>query len=487
MAAVKTSSNTTVISDTTDREILFTRIFDAPREMVFEAWTNPRHLTNWWGPRGFSTTIHEMDVRPGGVWRLVMRGPDGRDYDNRLVFVEVVKPERLVYKHEAEPGSEYATYETTVTFAAAGNRTNLTMRMLFSSAEERERIVSTYKAIEGGNQTLDRLKDYLAGKTPTELELTRIFDAPRELVFKAWTDSARLKQWWGPRNFTNPVCEIDVRPGGAIRIDMRAPDGVVYPMTGVFQEVVEPERIVFLSGALNKNGEPMFDVSNRITFTEEGGKTRLTLRATVSNITPEAAPHLAGMNQGWNQSLDRLEAEVIEKAAVLTITRVFDAPKGLVWKAFTEAERLKHWWGPKGFTMLVCEVDLRPGGVFLYSMKAPDGNVMWGKWVYRTIVAAERMVTVVSFCDEKGNILRHPMSATWPLEVLNAMTLAEREGKTTMTLYAIPVNATAEECATFAGGQDSMKKGYAATLDQLDAYLAHLAHLGQTPRVENQS
>src|SRR5262245_64936028 len=97
-------------ASTADRELIFTRIFDAPRELVFAAWTDPQHLAQWWGPQGFTTTIHEMDVRPGGVWRLTMHGPDGRDYRNRIVTLEVLKPERLVFRHEPDRESEPVTH-----------------------------------------------------------------------------------------------------------------------------------------------------------------------------------------------------------------------------------------------------------------------------------------------------------------------------------------------------------------------------------------
>ena len=137
-----------------------------------------------------------------------------------------------------------------------------------------------------------------------------MFDAPRELVFKAWTDPERLKRWWGPKNFTNPVCEIDLRPGGAIRIHMRGPDGTVYPMTGVFQEIVEPERLVFTSAALDQEGNPPFEVLNTVTFAEQGGKATQTLQARVVKRTAKAAPYLAGMEAGWTQTLERLEAYV---------------------------------------------------------------------------------------------------------------------------------------------------------------------------------
>lgn len=161
-----------------------------------------------------------------------------------------------------------------------------------------------------------------------------------------------------------------------------------------------------------------------------------------------------------------------KSANELVITRVIDASRERVWKAWTEPERLMHWWGPKGFTMHVASLDLRPGGVFHYSMRAPDGRQMWGKFVYREVVAPERLVFVVSFADAEGNSMRHPLSPTWPLEVLNTMTLSEHEGKTTLTIHGAPVNATEEERKTFEAGHDSVKHGFTGTFNQLADYLA---------------
>lgn len=152
-------------------------------------------------------------------------------------------------------------------------------------------------------------------RTPTEnekqeLALTRVFDAPRSLVFKAWTDPKRLAQWWGPSHFTNPVCDVDARAGGSIRIHMRAPDGTVYPMTGRFEEIVEPEKIVFSSTPLDEQGNPMFEMLTTVTFAEQGNKTKLTLHTKVVQLTDAAAPYLKGMEAGWTQSLERL-AELV--------------------------------------------------------------------------------------------------------------------------------------------------------------------------------
>ncbi|MDB6016561.1 MAG: hypothetical protein JWR19_1050, partial [Pedosphaera sp.] len=148
-------------------------------------------------------------------------------------------------------------------------------------------------------------------ETPNQdLILTRVFAAPRELVWQAWTDPKHLAQWWGPNGFTNPVCEVDVRPGGAMRIHMRGPNGIVYPMTGVYQEIVEPERIVFSSGALDKEGKMLFEVLTTVTFTEQDGQTTQTLHVHIVKATPQAAPHLKGQKAGWSQSLERLAAYV---------------------------------------------------------------------------------------------------------------------------------------------------------------------------------
>lgn len=139
-----------------------------------------------------------------------------------------------------------------------------------------------------------------------EITLIRIFDAPRELVFQMWTDPAHVAQWWGPSGFTNPVCKVDARPGGAIHIVMRAPNGMEHPMNGVFQEFSPPEKIVFTNNALDKEGNPILKGLTTVTFADENGKTRLTLKTSAVALVDYGAQHLAGMNAGWSQSLDCL-------------------------------------------------------------------------------------------------------------------------------------------------------------------------------------
>jgi uncharacterized protein YndB with AHSA1/START domain len=149
---------------TADREIVLSRLLDAPRDLVFAAWTDPKQVVQWWGPRGFTTTSHEMSVTPGGVWRFVMHGPDGRDYKNKIVFTEVVKPERLVYRHAGEEETENIRFHVTVTFQAQEGKTLLTMRSLFATAQERDEVVTKYGALEGGKQTLERLAEFVQQK-----------------------------------------------------------------------------------------------------------------------------------------------------------------------------------------------------------------------------------------------------------------------------------------------------------------------------------
>jgi uncharacterized protein YndB with AHSA1/START domain len=144
----------------------------------------------------------------------------------------------------------------------------------------------------------------------SEVVLTRVFDAPRALVFEIWTEPHHLAKWWGPRDFTNPVCELDVRVGGKILIHMRAPDGTVYPMTGTFREIVAPERLVFTAIVEDRNGRALLEGLVTVTFEDEGGKTRLTVREKAVALQPVAGPMLAGMEAGWAQSLYRLETVV---------------------------------------------------------------------------------------------------------------------------------------------------------------------------------
>jgi uncharacterized protein YndB with AHSA1/START domain len=141
-----------------------------------------------------------------------------------------------------------------------------------------------------------------------EITITRIVDAPRALVFAAWTDPEQIRKWWAPKGFTNPVCEWDARPGGALYIVMRAPDGAEHPMKGIFQEVVALERIAFTSIAMDAAGNTLLEGFATVTFADEGGKTKLTVRTGATGLAAGAPAMLEGMQAGWTQSLEKLDA-----------------------------------------------------------------------------------------------------------------------------------------------------------------------------------
>ncbi|HLW73974.1 MAG TPA: SRPBCC domain-containing protein [Gammaproteobacteria bacterium] len=149
-------------------------------------------------------------------------------------------------------------------------------------------------------------KTYTPGDTEREITLTRVYDAPRALVFKAWTDPELIARWWGPKMFTNPVCEVDARPGGKLRIVMRGPDGNDYPMRGVFKEVVVPERLSFTNAAVDAQDQLIIEGFTTVLFADEGKKTRVTVQTRGKAMAPIATQYLQGMEMGWSQQLDKL-------------------------------------------------------------------------------------------------------------------------------------------------------------------------------------
>lgn len=157
------AKNSTALSATADREISITRLFNAPRDLVFTVWTEQKHLDAWWGPDGFRNTTHEIDVRPGGVWRFTMHGPDGVDYPNRVSFLEVVRPERLVFLqgNDSMENPVRVHFHVTVLFEERGAQTEITMTMVFETSAERTMVAEQYGAVEGQQQHMNRLEKYL--------------------------------------------------------------------------------------------------------------------------------------------------------------------------------------------------------------------------------------------------------------------------------------------------------------------------------------
>ena len=461
---------------TADREIVIARVFAAPRAQVWQAWTDPAQLAQWWGPKGFTNPVCTWNARPGQAIRVVMRAPNGAEFPMGGEFREVVAPERLVFTSGALDASGKLLFEFLhrVTFVERGGRTTLTVASrILRTTPGAEQYTSGFKA--GMTQSLERLADRLAQSTADrEIVISRVVDAARELVWQAWTDPKHVVRWWGPRGFSTTIKKMDFRVGGVWEHVMRGPDGVNYPNKSTFKEIVPLERIVYSHGGGREHG-PGATFNATWTFeTVEGGKTKLTGRMVFP--TADARDFVArefGAIEGGRQTLERLSEHLpAMQMREFVLSREFAAPRDLVWAAWTQPEHLQHWFGPKGFTLSVGAFNFRPGGEFLYGMKSADGHAMWGKWIFREIVPPEKLVVVVSFSDAKGGMTRHPLSASWPLETLSTTTFNERNGKTTLTLRWVAINATEEERKTFDGAHDSMTQGWGGTMEQLTAYLA---------------
>jgi uncharacterized protein YndB with AHSA1/START domain len=157
--------------------------------------------------------------------------------------------------------------------------------------------------------------------------------------------------------------------------------------------------------------------------------------------------------------------------AAFAIARVVDAPRDRVWQSWTDPELLRHWWGPKDFACTHCTIDLRPGGLMHYCLRAPDGMEMWGRFIYREVVKPSKLVFVVAFSNAKGRITSHPMSPEWPQQILSTVEFEAQGAKTKITVHWVPIEATELERRTFADGAPSMQQGWTGTFEQFEAYL----------------
>lgn len=459
--------------ETRSNELVLTRLFDAPRELVFRAWTDPEQFARWWGPRQSSIPFCEIDLRPGGTIRYAMAGDHFPEHRVKGVFREVDAPSRLVFTqqfvdehdkpsvHQMIPGwPPDAYFVTTATFASRGNKTELTLRHeLVSDSDAAASVVGPAEL--GWSQSLDRLGEFVDGR---DIVGTRIYDAPRELVWRMWTEPEHIARWWGPNGFSLTTHEMDVRPGGVWDFVMHGPDGTDYKNKIIYREVTPHERLAWshVSG-------PLFEAE--ATFqARDDGRTQVTMRMHFASAElRNTVAKQYGAIEGLQQTLGRL---VDELQQVFTIRRTFDAPRELVWQAWTEPERLMQWFGPKGGTMLAVNAEIRLDGTVHYGLRF-NGVEMWGKWTFREIVPPERLVFVNSFSDRDGGVTRHPFTADWPLELLTIVTFTATAGdKTTVTVNWTPIHATEAERNAFAGARASMQGGWGGTFDQLTDYLA---------------
>ena len=445
--------------------IVLEHTFNAPIATVWKALTNVDELRRWY------FDLAEFKPQAGFEFQFVVEHK-GHKYDHHCKVVEVIPQKKIAYtwRYEGHAGNSLVTFA----LSAAGDGTQLTLTHEGLETFPQLPSFARKNFMEGWTQIIgSSLKDFLEN-ADREIVIMREFNAPRELVWEVMTNPKHVANWWGPRGFSTTIETMDVRVGGAWKHVMRGPDGAKYPNKSIFKEIVKPERIVFSHGGGREDGP---GASFTATWTFEAlaaNKTRVMARMVFPSATErDFVVKEFGAVEGGRQTLERL-GEFLAKNLVqpFVITHTFDAPRELVWKAWTEREHLMKWFGPEGFKMPAAKLDFRPGGIFHYCLCAPDGKEMWGKFVFREIIAPEKIVLVNSFSDEDGGLTRHPFSPAWPLEMLTTTTFAGHEGKTVLTIEWVPLDATAEERQAFDGARDGMTQGWTGTFRQLAAYLA---------------
>ncbi|ANH80485.1 hypothetical protein A8C56_05305 [Niabella ginsenosidivorans] len=222
-------------NDTAGRELRISRLLDAPVELVWEVWTDPGHIKNWWGPDGFTNTITKMELQPEGEWDLIMHGPDGTDYKNKSVFKEVVKHKKLVYEHISGP-----RFLATITFESRGNKTFIEWHMLFETKEVFIQTVKTFKADEGLKQNVERLNRYLQQKTDDPISITQELNAPVNKVWSAITSRAEMIQW-----YFEMIPAFEPIVGFETSFNVHTPDNKDYLHLWKVTEVIPQRRIVY--------------------------------------------------------------------------------------------------------------------------------------------------------------------------------------------------------------------------------------------------
>jgi uncharacterized protein YndB with AHSA1/START domain len=288
-----------------------------------------------------------------------------------------------------------------------------------------------------------------------EITITRMFEASRDEVWKAWTDHEQLKRWFMPHGFTVPECTVDLRPGGALRMVILAPDGSESTSEGEFIEVDPPTRCVFTETAFGG----ALAVRNAVTFEDRGGATELTLHVEVTKASTELRGPLAGMEEGWLQSFEKLDAvlagsEIDRTSRSVVATRVIDATRERVWKAYTDPEELSRWWPWPGATLEVHEIDVRPGGVWRSSLHGPHGSHEQ-TITYLAVVEPQMLAYLYGDPSEPGH-------------AFTMVELAEEGGKTNVT---VTINFSSEQERGRMVEQGA-QSGLEGALERLAAHLA---------------
>lgn len=311
-----------------------------------------------------------------------------------------------------------------------------------------------------------------ARSNTNELKLTRVFDAPVRAVWEAWTDSAKVAHWWGPRGFSITTHHRDLRPGGTWVYTMHGPDGKDYPNITRYLEVEECAKLVYDHGA-TADTPPMFRVSVR--FEEIDGKT--TLHMTMTLATPEAAERTrqfikkAGGDATWDRLAEYLTKERMGREKFV-ICRSFDAPLERVFEMWSEPEHLVRWLPPGGHKMECVRGEIRTGATALWHFQS--GNVRYhARFEYLRVEKPRCIAYTQQFCDEQERAVRHPLAPTWPETMLTTVDFASEGPERTRVTVTSEISGTVpnEELETFVKGRDGMTIGWTGSLDKLEDLL----------------
>lgn len=299
---------------TVDRTFVLTRQLNAPQGAVWRAWTHPYDMEKWWAPNDFWITIEKLDLRAGGECRFRLHRPDGIDTLNLLIYKEIEKPKRILYVQPGQERDDPVHFEVLLELEERNGGTYMTMRHIFANATEMERIVRDYDLAEKTKQAIDKLESHLQKMLKAtltekgELITERTFEAPPEVVFRAFSQPEFLPRWRGSRMQSMTLCDVDLRPGGEFRIVLRNPDGTESGSSGRFTDIRAPE---FIEQAFEFDSSPGVKVTESASFHSRDGKT--VLREVIACQSPEICARMyeSCIENGMSESYERL-GEVVE-------------------------------------------------------------------------------------------------------------------------------------------------------------------------------
>ena len=444
------------------QEFVITREFAAPRNLVFRAWTDPELLAQWWGPRGFTNPVCEWKARPGQTIHVVMRAPNGAEYPMGGEFREIVAPERLVFTSGAldEKGRMLFEFLHTMTLAEKNGKTILTLvSRVINTTAEANKYIGGFEA--GMTQSLERLAESLTPKSGP-LVIERTFNAPMATVWNAITNKEAMKHWYFE------LQEFKPEVGFAFRFTVEH-EGFTYTHLCKIVEVIPGRKLAHTWRYEGYEGD------SQVTFElfAEGNKTRLKLTHEGLESFPKT-PSFAKTNfmQGWTQLIGSSLKEFVEDDSAgreIVITRVVQAPRELVWQAMTDARHVIHWYGPRGFSTTIEEMDVRPGGVWKHVMRGPDGVNYPNQSVFTEVTKPERLV--FSHGGGREGAPSVDFVATWTFDIVDA-------AQTKVTIRMVFPTAAA---------RDTVVKEYGAieggkqTLERLAEHLPKMACLSSAP------